>query len=165
MPLLCISLLVLLHLPQSLCCSSQRSLTEIREDYMAILRTDLNNTRREITAALQNSPCPELRQLPNCRSPSTDIKNTLYVLNCKMKNLGLSDATELAISVQDSLQCQCNDKPTRGPNVKLRIRTATRKKRNEKKQSKEIRKLCRIQIILSNMTECYKILNNLHAVK
>lgn len=42
-PLLCISLLALLLLPLSLSCSSKRPLTEVRENYRAIVQTDLEN--------------------------------------------------------------------------------------------------------------------------
>lgn len=41
-------------------------------------------------------------------------------------------------------------------------RTATRKRRNERRQNRrEIKKLCKANAILSTMTECYKMLNTM----
>ncbi|XP_029698273.1 interleukin-7 isoform X1 [Takifugu rubripes] len=71
MPLLCISLLVLLLLPQSLTCDRNQLLRDAAELYNAIVKTDLDNTRENISASLQEISCPQLRfKAENC-TPNT----------------------------------------------------------------------------------------------
>uniref|UniRef100_A0A3B4ZCA4 Interleukin-7 n=1 Tax=Stegastes partitus TaxID=144197 RepID=A0A3B4ZCA4_9TELE len=165
MPLLCISVLVLLLLPPSLSCDSKRPAEKIQEDYMRIVEVDLNNTRDSITTLLRNVPCPVLKDKPpSCTSENVTLASTLYTLTCKMKNLGLLHTERLTMSILNSLHCRCLERPTKEPKVKLKKRTATGQRGTEERKSrKETRKLCRAQAMISNMTECYLILNSLLA--
>ncbi|KAG7525791.1 hypothetical protein JOB18_031851 [Solea senegalensis] len=158
MPLLCISLLALLLLPPTLSCGSKRPHEEIRNDYMAIVQTDLNNTREKITALMPSSSCPALKhKLRSCTPNITNIENTLHILACKMKNLRLSHTDRLAVTVQYSIRCPCPEKSTKEPS--LTSRPARRRRRNQHNKNKEIKKLCKAKVLLSTVTQCYEILN------
>lgn len=159
MPLLCISLLALLLLPLSLSCDKRRSQEDIKNDYMT-LKTHLSNKKSDITTLLQNTSCKEPRhRLPSCAS-SSDVVSTLHNLTCKIKNLRLSHTDELVGPLLFSIHCQCLERPTKRPNNRRTMVAVTRKRRNEQKKNKT-RKLCRAEAILSAMTECYQILNNI----
>lgn len=157
MPLLCISLLALFLLPLSLSCISDSS--RVQGDYWEIVQVDLDNTKEGIMASLRNSSCHRCN-IRRCASDPANVTSTLHDLTCKMKNLRISDTEGLIMSVINSLGCPCPGKSTKEPSVKLR--TATRRRRNEQRK-KEKKKLCRAKAILSNMTECYQILNTLRA--
>uniref|UniRef100_A0A665V2A9 Interleukin-7 n=1 Tax=Echeneis naucrates TaxID=173247 RepID=A0A665V2A9_ECHNA len=159
MPLLCISLLALLLLPLSLSCSSTRPLEEVQRDYMEIVRIELDNTRGSITALLNNSPCPVLKQkLRHCTANISTIVSILHSLACKMKNLSVSQTDGLAMSLLNSIRCPCPGKLTNEPNT--RLGTATRKRRNNPRKSKEAKNLCKTKAILSAITDCYEMLNS-----
>lgn len=152
MPLLCISLLALLLLPPSLSCNSTTQ--DLHDKHLEIVLVDLDNARGNITSLLRNVPCQDYN-LPNCTSENISLVSTLFRLTCKMKNLGIPHTETLTTSVLDSIDCSC-ERSTKNPKVKLRKRTATGEKRNEQRR---IKKLCRAKAMLSNMTECYQILN------
>ncbi|XP_051266956.1 uncharacterized protein LOC127369524 isoform X2 [Dicentrarchus labrax] len=165
MPLLCISLLFLLLLPLSLSCDRKRPPTEVKNDY-AIVQIYLQDAKGKIVSLLHNSSCTRVwkHKQPNCTSGNMDVVSTLHKLACKMKNLELPDTDKLARSVINSIQCPCQKKPTEEPNAKpKRRRTATRKRRNEPRKSKETRKLCKTKAVLSSMTTCYEMLNTMTA--
>uniref|UniRef100_A0A4W6D0R6 Interleukin-7 n=1 Tax=Lates calcarifer TaxID=8187 RepID=A0A4W6D0R6_LATCA len=146
MPLLCISLFALLLLPLSLSCGSKRPPEEVSNDYMVIVQTDLKNTRENITALLHNSPCPSLRHnLRRCTSDTEKIVSNLHNLTCRMKSLRLPNTDRLAMSVLNSIRCPCLERPTKEPNLKMK--------------TKKTKNLCKAKEILSNMTECYEMLN------
>lgn len=145
MPLLCISLLALLLLPPSLSCNSTAQ--DLHDKHLEIVLVDLDNARENITSLLRNVPCQDYN-LPNCTSENISLVSTLFRLTCKMKNLGIPHTETLTTSVLDSIDCSCERR--------LRKRTATGQKRNEQRR---IKKLCRAKAMLSNMTECYQILN------
>lgn len=147
MPLLCISLLALLLLPPSLSCNSTKPAKDLHDEYIDIVHVDLDNATRSITSLLLNVPCQDYN-LPNCTSENISLVSTLFRLTCKMKNLGIPHTETLTASVLDSIDCSC-ERP-------LRKRTATGQKRNEQRR---LKKLCRAKAMLSNMTECYQILN------
>lgn len=156
MPLLCISLLALLFLPPSLSCNSTRPAGEIKRDY-DIVQVDLDNTTRDITASLLNRPCKtQDYNLPNCTAQGVNLVSTLSTLACKMRHLGLPLTDRLTEFVLYSTQCSCHERRTKDPKGKLKKRTATGQKRTEQKK---IKKLCKAKAMLSNMTECYQILN------
>lgn len=163
MPLLCISLLALLLLPLSLSCDSKRPPEEVRDDYMAIVQTDLDKTRGSIAPLLQNSSCPELKHKPHsCTSNNTHVVRTLHNLTCKMKNLRLPHTVGVTTSVLNSIRCPCLEKPTKEPHLRSKRRRTTRQRRNEQRRSRrETNKLCKANTILSAMTECYQMLNTI----
>ncbi|XP_067434524.1 uncharacterized protein [Thunnus thynnus] len=152
-PLLCITLLALLHLPHSLslCCPGQKSRTEIKSDYNPVVQTELDNAKKESIASLpENQTCEELKHKRSCSSDNTDVVRTLHSLTCTMRNQGLSYTKQLVTSVLNSINCPCPVKPTKDPDVmSKRRRTPTR------------RRHCKAKKILSAMTECYQILNTM----
>ncbi|TMS09157.1 hypothetical protein E3U43_014704 [Larimichthys crocea] len=166
MPLLCISLLALLLLPLSLSCGNKRSQEDVRNDYMAIVKTRLENTRESVTSAVQNLTCPRERKhkLPNCTS-NVDVVTSLHNLTCIMMYLRLDHTDRLASSVLNSIRCPCLERPTKQPSVRSKRRraTTTRQRRNEHKKSRRQKKLCRAKAILSKMTVCYQILNTMNS--
>lgn len=84
----------------------------------------------------------------------------MHWLTCKMKKLELPHTYDLVKNVLTSMLCPCNERSTKRPHMTRRRRTAMRLRRNEqKKNTRETRKLCKAEAILTNMTECYKMLN------
>ncbi|KAL6097996.1 uncharacterized protein ACO6RY_13402 [Pungitius sinensis] len=162
MPLLCISFLALLLLPLSLSCDSERPHKELQEDYKLVVETDINNANENIANLLQNSSCPALKhKLHNCTADIREFVSSLHLLTCKMKKLSISHTDGLVSSVLNSLRCPCLEKPTKEPTVRLKKRTATRLRRNQRKTRRDRKKLCRSKAILSAMTRCYQILNSM----
>ncbi|XP_068160245.1 uncharacterized protein [Antennarius striatus] len=160
-PLLRFSFLALLLLPPSLSCESKRPL-EIRNKYLAIVQTDLENTREEIATLLQNSSCQGLQYNPcNCNSTNIDSMRALHKLTCKMRNLSLFITDGLTTSVLNSIGCPCVERPTKDNKVMKKKTTAAVQRRTEKEKSRRIIKLCKGKVILSAMTECYEMLNSL----
>ncbi|MEQ2292023.1 hypothetical protein AMECASPLE_018931 [Ameca splendens] len=156
MPLLCINLLVLVLLPLSLSCDSQNLPIEDQQNFLALVRTHMDNTRENITDELQNLSCLELKHKPpNCTTEKADFVETLLIQACEMQSLRLQQTKDLAKFVQTSLECPCPKKPTKDPSVKSQKRMA----RNPGK--KHIKKLCKAKAILSCMTLCYEKLNTL----
>lgn len=127
---------------------------------MAIVQTDLDTARRNITTLLQNSSCSQRKHKLHDCTDSTDFVSTLHYLTCKMKNLRLSETDPLVRSVLNSIYCPCPEKPTKEPNMSTTRRRATmRKRRNEQKRSRMEQKRCKANAILSAMAECYMMLN------
>lgn len=157
MPLLCISLLVLLLLPFSLCCDSKKTMTEIQDGFRVIVQIYMNNTRGKIAERLQNKYCPEKRHKPpSCTTEKADIVETLLIQACEMKRLRETEI--LGKTVQQTIDCPCPVKPTKDPSERLQRR---RRRKPKKQQDNSIKKLCKANAILSSMTVCYEILNSM----
>uniref|UniRef100_A0A3P8VDU3 Interleukin-7 n=1 Tax=Cynoglossus semilaevis TaxID=244447 RepID=A0A3P8VDU3_CYNSE len=163
MPLLCISLLVLLLLPQTLSCEGKWPAEDVKSN-MVIVQTHLNDTWENITASLSKN-CSNLKhKFPNCtpdiRGQVSDnslslrdkVVETIHNLTCSMTKLGLSQTEKLSKAVLNPIRCPC------GKSAKIQRR---RKRRNE--HHKTTRKLCKAKAILSSVTQCYEILNSLMA--
>lgn len=163
MPLLCISVLALLLLPLSLSCNSKRLPQDVSRDY-DIVRTDLDNSRGNVTLLLKNSSCPILRhKLRSCASSNnTDFVSILHILTCRMKHLKLPHTDSLITSVLSSIKCSCSEKPTEGrTTAKLKKRTTARRRREnqERRNQRETKELCKAEAIMAAVTECYEMLN------
>ncbi|KAF3703469.1 hypothetical protein EXN66_Car019157 [Channa argus] len=84
---------------------------EIKDEYMAIVQTDLDNTREHITALLQNSSCTKIRKPRNCTLNITNVVGNLHSLTCKMRKLDLFHTKRLVSSLLASVRCTCPEKP------------------------------------------------------
>ncbi|CAG5895803.1 uncharacterized protein ACNS7B_023509 [Menidia menidia] len=150
MPLLCISLLASLLLPLSLSCETKRSQREVGDHFQTIVQTHLDNTRENISISVGNNCTAKKYPLPNCRSDRPDFSSTLLKLACKMHNLQIPHTEALVETIQLSIGCPCPSKATKDSPLSPRKR---------KRATRQMRKLCRAQAILSSMTGCYQMLN------
>lgn len=150
MPLLCISLLVPLLLPLSMSLACEhKSPKEVSDEY-EMIEALLNDAMENINASLQNSSvCLKMKYTPqSCASNNTDLVEILHTLNCEMDKVGLPETDKLSDWVGQSDLCPCQKKTkTPGKRGKGRIR----------------RKRCKVKMILSNIADCYMMLNAMKA--
>lgn len=141
MPLLCISLCALLLLPLTLSCDSRKPDKDIVCGFKQTVQIELDWTKDRIAELLKNSNSTcRTQKRPNCTSNTTDFVTPLFKLACRMTNLS-TDTKNLALSVLVSMNCSCDQDGRK------------RKKRENN------RKLCKAMAFLSNMDECYQLLN------
>lgn len=156
MPLLCITLLALLLLPQARPCDKGN----LTEDYQIEVLYKIKTVEENITSTLQKSGqnCPSLRiKLPSCTSSSVDEVHSILKLIFRMSSLMPSLTNDLAETIAHSVRTNCPEKwelrPTATP-----CDPGTGEKKNPCKINR--RKMCKIKAILTSMTQCYQVLNS-----
>ncbi|KAK2859342.1 hypothetical protein Q5P01_003962 [Channa striata] len=114
--------------PKSMFTPSKSLPGDIQGDYIAIVQTDLVDTRNSTTALLQNTTCTLSHKPRNCTSNITNVVSNLHSLTCKMRNLELPHTNRLVESVLGSVRCSCPAKPTQDPQQNRTRRTRRRQR-------------------------------------
>ncbi|KAM4606413.1 uncharacterized protein ACJ7VT_016617 isoform 2-T2 [Polymixia lowei] len=160
MPLLCTTVLSLLLLPLAFSCDSQKTLQELKFDYITAVITEISSLTEIIANLLRNSTCPKLKHKPPHCTSSTDEVRSIYNMTCRMWNLNSTLTKRLVDTVLYSLECHCPTNPTEEPKsrtTKVPRRPARLAMKRKRELKKEMKKLCKIELILNSMTTCYNV--------